>query len=151
MSYSNFLVLCKFFLFLKISLFLSNSELVKQRITTAITGGTLANFGVGANNFVAATPSFFFSNFQAGDKGCYPTFGHTGRLQTLTNTGIINSVAIAGATFGTNIGQDLNNLASQLCVISGTCCTTDLCNTSNIKKINIILLIISIITSKFVF
>jgi len=83
----------------------------------------------------------------ANDKGCLPNWGAATQKSQTTTQQMVLQVTAAGT--GLTLQADLVSLYTIFCVTSGTCCHTNLCNTSNIGKINLILLILSVLTKIF--
>ena len=108
-----------------------------------------------------STPGTFI--VVAGDKGCLPAINTAGGIWSATG---ISDIAASpsttaqqyylGATgasvlFGAAI-NDLNALTYALCTAYGVCCTTTMCNSSNIikMKFNLIFLLFSLLSIKMI-
>ena len=87
----------------------------------------------------------------AGDRGCLPGFG------TASATGLVQSPAqqallpLGPLSVGSGVMADYQGIISVLCHTHGVCCTTFNCNSSVINSINLMLLFLSIISSKIIF
>ncbi len=123
-------------------------------MSAALNAAAVQALGTGA--FTPQTVGFLFTALSATDKGCFPSYGRVGIPQTLTAQGIIgSSVGPTGAAAvdAAGIQTGLVSVFNSLCVVSGTCCTTNLCNSSYIliKNIYLISLLLSIAVAKLIF
>ena len=114
----------------------------KQKTTTAI---ATTSFPTNAAGLVAPlTP-----NFVAGDRGCLPAVGAANTASSLQAT---NAQLTLGAANGATTDVVAANYAQAtvlLCSTSGTCCTTDLCNTMSRVEMSFVAMFVTIALAVF--
>ncbi len=77
----------------------------------------------------------------AGDRGCFPEFGDDAATQAAGAQLILEEGA---AVTDTGISTNLVQVVRLLCTTSGTCCTTDLCNSMSLIEMSFVAMFMSI-------
>jgi hypothetical protein len=99
----------------------------KQRVTstTTLPAVTASNIGLVATA----------TNFAVGDRGCFPLIGAAAATQTATVQLVLQGGS--GTLTAAAINTDYGAYVTLLCATSGTCCTTNLCNTSAMSRVEV--------------
>ncbi len=80
----------------------------------------------------------------AGDRGCFPTYAADGDAATQAAA---TQLALAQGVVATPAGTSTDYIQAYvlLCLTSGTCCTTDLCNTMSRIEMSFVPMLMSIV------
>jgi hypothetical protein len=116
-----------------------------QKATQAIAatqfpGVTVANTATGTGLLLPTT------GLVAGDRGCLPAVDGTFASQATTSQ---LTLATAGGVTNTGLASDYALAIRLLCSTSGTCCTTDLCNTMSRIEMSFVAMFMSIALALF--
>ncbi len=115
---------------------LNKKEKATQAIpTTAFPGVSAANEPTGTG-LVQPTTALV-----AGDRGCFPEFGDVAATQAADAQLVLEE---GGVVEDTGISTDLVKVVRLLCTTSGTCCTTDLCNSMSRIEMSFVAMFMSI-------
>jgi len=109
-------------------LLIFNKNNKTQKATTAIAPASFPS-----TTFVQPTQGLI-----AGDRGCFPNLGLAAALQTTTQQLSLVMVGMGGSF------ADLTRVGLLFCSTSGTCCTTDLCNTMSRIEMSFVAMLMSI-------
>jgi hypothetical protein len=110
-------------------LLIFNKNNKTQKATTAIAPASFPS-----TIFVQPTQGLI-----AGDRGCLPIVGFSAALQTTTQELTLQIAGMGGGL------AEYSRVVLLLCKTSGTCCTTDLCNTMSRIEMSSASMIISIV------